>query len=121
MLKMSYLSKHYPSTPELAPLLEQDTDGDGKTGQEELNAGTSPTDNSSVFRMLQPVENGGDLTLSWSSVPGKFYTVYSRADLSTGEWTPMQPQQIPADASGTTTFAVTKGSGKAFYRVETTP
>ncbi|MGB0272053.1 MAG: Ig-like domain-containing protein [Opitutales bacterium] len=119
MLKMSYLSKYYPSTPELAPLLEQDSDGDGRTGQQELNAGTSPTDASSVFKALPPSSDGSSRTLSWSSAPGQHYTVYRTTDLSANNWQVLQPANIPADPSQLNSIVDTSGDSAAFYRIET--
>jgi predicted esterase len=120
MLEMSYLSKYYPSTPELAPLLAEDSDGDGKTAQEEHDAGTSPIDATSVFKAMPPVQSGNDKTITWSSAPGQFYTVYTTNNLSAENWQALQPENIPADPSQTNSIVHTTSETTAFYRVETT-
>jgi predicted esterase len=119
MLEMSWLSKHYPSTGALKPLLEQDSDGDGMTGQQEFEAGTSPTDATSAFKAMPPNINGSHITLSWNSAPGQFYTVYTSTDLSADDWQPLQPENIPADASQTNSLVHTTEESTVFYRIET--
>ena len=120
MLEMSWLSKHYPSTNALKPLLEQDSDGDGNTGQEEFEAGTSPTDPASVFKTMPPSVNGNNITITWNSALGQLYTVYATTDLNTDDWQPIQPENIPANASLTNSIIHSSQEPATFYRVETT-
>jgi predicted esterase len=117
MLMMSWLPQYYPGAGALEPLFTQDTDGDGMTAEEEYNAGTKPTDAASVFRCFPLERNGDEWALRWSSVPGKTYTVYSSTNLN-GGWSPLQPEDIPADPSGTNIWMDSANHPAAFYRIE---
>ena len=119
MLQMSFLSKHYPSTRDLSEMLERDSDGDGKSGQDEFLHGTSPIDSRSVFRYLPLRVKNGQITISWQSSLGQKYTVYRCSDLSIGDWQPIQPYEIPAHTSGINTIVDTISTQSSFYRIET--
>ena len=85
----------------------------------EFEAGTSPTDATSAFKAMPPNINGSHITLSWNSAPGQFYTVYTSTDLSADDWQPLQPENIPADASQTNSLVHTTEESTVFYRIET--
>ncbi len=62
-----------------------DEDGDGTTNQDEEAAGTNPLDASSQF-VIETVERSGrGVVVSFSTVPGRYYHVYSSTDLQS--WT----------------------------------
>lgn len=98
-----------------------DTDGDGASAREEYEAGTSATDSQSVFRILTADKTENGFGLSWSSVPGRTYTIYQSESLS-GGWQEMPGQiDIAADPSMTNTILLPNETpDKMFYRVETT-
>jgi hypothetical protein len=62
-----------------------DLDGDGASNYSEYLAGTSPIDASSRFAVFVPeAPGGGPATITWTTVPGKIYTVHRSSDLSAG-------------------------------------
>jgi predicted esterase len=117
MLLMSWMPQFYPGGGALKPLLDQDTDGDGMTAEEEFNAGTLPTSAASVFKCLPLQQSGKDWKLRWMSISGKQYTVYGSTNLLSG-WAEVQTG-IPADPSGMNMFIRSDMSPAAFYCVET--
>ena len=58
-----------------------DTDGDGASNANEFLAGTKPNDPASLFRLLAPQREGGDLRLIWTTVGGKSYRVQTNGSL----------------------------------------
>ncbi len=94
-----------------------DSDGDGMSNGAEHVAGTNPLDAGSIFKItsIAPAVGGG-ITITWDAVPGKSYTVESKASLNAATWTTM--------VSGLTTGSYTDtnpGSANKFYRVKTGP
>ena len=73
-----------------------DADGDGQTNLDEYRAGTHPRDPNSVFRILSidVAPDRSRLDFTWSSVPGRTYTVWHSTNLSV--WT-----QIDSGTAGT--------------------
>ena len=64
-----------------------DFDSDGQTDRQELLAGTDPTDNDSVLRVLTITPlNGGNVTLLWSAAPGRTYTVQFKSAVDDQAW-----------------------------------
>jgi predicted esterase len=117
MLLMSWLPRFYPDAPAWEPLIEQDSDGDGRSALEEHDSGTSPIDPNSVFKLLPTTIDADGLELQWTSVPGKSYTVYSSSSLN-NDWQPLQADPIPADPSAVTRYRYTGGTS-GFFRVVT--
>ncbi|QJE97426.1 hypothetical protein [Luteolibacter luteus] len=91
----------------------QDRDGDGFSNRDEYLAGTNPSSGTSFFRAVVngPGTSGGsDITLSWSSVAGKTYTILATQDLAQ----PFLPIGS-VTASGTqSTFPTSLAAGRFF-------
>ncbi len=95
-----------------------DTDGDGQTDADEALAGTSPTNSADYLRIMELAFTAGNqITLTWTSVVGKFYDVQSSPDLVV--WTTVE-SAVPG-AAGTTQATVamppSPPATKWFYRI----
>src|SRR5207244_9334622 len=65
-----------------------DFDRDGQTDREEFLAGTNPTNDASLLRVLTLMGlNGGSARLLWSAVPGRTYRVQFKDSVSDPQWT----------------------------------
>lgn len=111
------------SLPEAQP--GADPDGDGATNQEEYDAGTLPTDASSLFALHAAARNpDGSFTIAWAAVPGKTYQV-QHSDTLFGSWHEDLPNsQITAGVAQTSlsfTDAVASAQSKRFYRIRVVP
>lgn len=96
-----------------------DFDGDGFIDYNEFMAGTSPTDSSSLLRVLFPQIAGNSTTVQWSAVPGKTYRVQFKTDLNAAGWS-----DLPGDvtAAGSTASKVDNTSQiRKYYRVVLIP
>ena len=67
--------------------LNPDTDSDGALDGSEVAAGTDPLDAASKFQLLELTRENGTVIATWSTVPGKHYTLQASPDLSDGNWT----------------------------------
>lgn len=94
-----------------------DDDGDGQIDRQEYLAGTDPTNQGSVFRVLTlTAVNAGPAILLWSAVPGKTYQVQYKNRVEE-PWATLPGIII---AAGSTASALDTLSGAAtgrFYRV----
>lgn len=97
-----------------------DSDGDGQNNAAEAIAGTDPNDATSYLRLLSVSPSGVEVTLTWSSVPGKNYRIESSNTL-TG-WSSAGRPVVPAAASPATTTSATlpAAAGPQFYRIAVT-
>ena len=95
-----------------------DYDSDGQTDRHEFLAGTDPTNNGSVLRVITIARaSGGPVTLLWSAVPGKLYSVQFKDDVTSSNWTTLA-QNIRASSNAASTLdSTTSGIGNRFYRV----
>jgi hypothetical protein len=95
-----------------------DTDHDGQSDGQEVTAGTSPTDANSCFAIKSAVlAPGGQLQLTWTSVPGRIYQLQSTADLQHPAWVDEQPP-ITANESITSKIVTRPPAARQqFYRV----
>ena len=91
-----------------------DTDGDGYTDFQEYVAATDPGDANSNLSITESSLLNDKLVVTWTSVPGKYYTLYTRSDTIEGEW--VEVSRIQA-TSKTTTHAVSLSVPIAFFRV----
>jgi hypothetical protein len=106
------------TSPQAAPLA--DPDGDQLTNQQEYIAGTDPTSAASVLKVISTVQNGSGATVTWQSVAGKYYQVYSRADFSGSQWGAIGS---PVLANGSTAQFTDSSatSGMKYYKVLVLP
>jgi hypothetical protein len=99
-----------------------DPDADGQDNLAEHLAGTDPNSSTSVFAVLTPTLNNGEISLTWSSTPGRRYHIAHSTDLT--NWQPVLsspgvPQVIHASPGTTTTATLTTPDSTAgFFRVE---
>ncbi len=96
-----------------------DNDGDGHTALQEYLAGTNPNSRSSRFRMRGCRKNGNQVSLDWSSVSGKSYTILHSPDMTSGSWTVVQ-SGITGESDATSFIINAQNSGqfRGFYRIE---
>ena len=95
--------------------LNPDSDGDGTLDGAEVAAGTDPLDRASAFRLVELLRSGDTTRATWSSVPGRRYTLQVSEDLAPGSWTDV----ATVDATGATTTVPhdVAGAGALYYRV----
>jgi hypothetical protein len=82
-------------------VFDQDTDGDGQSDWDEIQAGTDPTDRSSAFAIKEATRAAdGSVTVSWSAVPGRVYRLQANAEPGAGDgaWLDVSPD-MPASAA----------------------
>jgi hypothetical protein len=103
----------YHSNPAVA-----DSDGDGRNDGQEVIAGTSPIDATSVFAVKSVEDQAGDgVKLSWSSVPGRIYRVEVSETMANSQWVVTGPAITAVAELTSTTVAKPPSSQRAFYRV----
>ena len=87
-----------------------DPDGDGNSNYTEFVAGLNPTDPTENIRITNLAKAGANLTVTWSSIPGKSYQLRYSANLQ-GPWTTMvtSPTVITGDPGTTTATAPIPG------------
>ena len=105
------------TAPEAGPGV--DADGDSFNNQAEAIAGTDPTDGQSLLRIDSVVLTANGSTLTWQSVAGKRYQVFSRLNLDN----PPQAVGSPVRADGPSTSFRDESATNAFrfYRVQVLP
>jgi len=94
-----------------------DFDGDGMTTADEEIAGTSATDPSDRFAVGQTTVCTNALSIVWSSVTGRRYTVETTPTLQTPDWEPLPGY---ADIPGTgslISIILPTGSASRFFRL----
>jgi hypothetical protein len=97
-----------------------DLDHDGMSNRAEFEAGTAAEDPASNLRLAKLLGNPLELTIVWSSVPGKVYAVEGSPDLSAGSWRVLPgAESISASTGPTTKFEDTSSAelGQRFFRV----
>lgn len=68
------------------PDADADPDGDGLTNLQEFRAGTDPNDSASNLRLAVEYVNG-EVTLVFTSLPGRSYSILYSTNLGNSEWT----------------------------------
>ena len=92
----------------------EDPDRDGESNLDEYGAGTHPLDADSVLE----ISSFDSANLTWSSVPGKFYSVETSEDLE--DWFPLETEPTRAESSETSIDLPT-GPDRQFLRVRALP
>ncbi len=95
---------------------DDDTDGDGWTNAAESAAGTSPLDPASRPRLQIAPAVPGSLVVSWLGLPGKKYSLLTRADLSLGVWEPATAEVIGTGAAVERGFSL-NGATRGFFQL----
>lgn len=91
-----------------------DPDHDGLSNYQEYLAGTNPNDANSVLRVTDIGAGSGQVHLTWNSVAGKTYTIYSSSQLD-GPYAPVLT--MPSAGDGQTSTNLTGSASAQFYRV----
>lgn len=95
-----------------------DPDGDGMTNLEEQKAGTDPNDFASQFAFIHiTTAPAGGLTIEWSSVADRVYTVL-RSTTVLGGYAPIVSGVAATPPSNTYTDESASESGPYFYRLQ---
>jgi len=114
----SFEREHYDPDDLTATDGSGDLDRDGQSDAAEFAAGTDANDSSSTFRFapngIEPA-TGQEISLTWYSVPGKVYRVWTSTTLN-GDWVPLG-ENISASAGETTSVDVTENGNVRFYHV----
>lgn len=92
----------------------EDPDRDGAPNLDEYDAGTHPFDADSVLA----IASFDSANLTWSSVPGKFYSVETSNNLE--DWFPLETEPTRAESSETS-IALPTALDRQFIRVRALP
>ncbi|HTI98440.1 MAG TPA: type VI secretion system tube protein TssD [Dongiaceae bacterium] len=95
-------------------MANQDADHDGLSNAQEYIAGTDPTNPDSVLKVTKINAGNGLVNLTWSSVAGKTYTIYSASQVD-GPYSPMLA--VPSAGDGVTSTNLAGSPYNQFYRV----
>ena len=96
--------------------LQDDPDGDGQDNEGEFSAGTIPVNSASVFRIRRINPAGNDYQITFSAVPGKFYQIERRAELTAGPWILVADNLSTAGDEIQVTVPAVAGGDRGFYR-----
>lgn len=103
-----------------------DLDGDGQSNYLEYVAGTGANNAGSALKILDGTLNPatGDLSLTWTSVPGKRYRAQYSTTADLTSWTNLGNVVVTAGAGSTTTANIPgtgPAAGRAFIRIQVVP
>ena len=93
-----------------------DPDHDGMNNMQEYLDGTDPTNPNSVFKIINVSAGSTGVSIQWSSVQGKFYTVQRASDLSSG-FTDLQQHIVATAPTNSFQDSTQAGSGSFYYRI----
>jgi hypothetical protein len=100
------------------PGCADDDDGDGQTNAQEQIAGTDPQDAESLFRIVGISLANGVATVTWTSVAGKTYDVWTTAEI-TEPFIKVNDEPIPAAAGTLTTYDHPTGAAtNLFFQIQ---
>jgi len=94
-----------------------DSDGDGLSNEDEEEAGTNPNLGSSVFRTELAGPLSGSFSFQYPSVSGKYYRVFYRTSLVSGDWQVL-PGHENVTGTGSEIQVEDTPPGPRFYKVE---
>lgn len=101
-----------------------DSDGDGSSDLEEYGAGSDPEDSDSLFRIVSHSfsAGGANVSLSFTTFPGRLYRLEHDADLS-GPWTDSALGTFSPDAGDLTErqFAIPGGPARFLRAIAVKP
>jgi len=98
--------------------LDQDEDGDGQTNGKESLAGTDPRDSRSALVISETVASEGNVTVKWTSQPGKAYRVLSTTDLVLADWAPVSALRTASESTMEEILVgLAPANGSRFFRV----
>jgi Tol biopolymer transport system component len=91
-----------------------DFDGDGQTDRQEFLAGTDPTNNGSILRVITlGLAGGGGIRVIWTATPGKSYQVQFKENVEDPLWNSLPGKVV---ANGTTASEMDDSTGPASHR-----
>jgi len=109
------------TTPVMLLSATGDQDHDGTNNQDEDTAGTNPLDRGSRFAISDVTRSGNQVSVSFPTVVGRYYHIYSSTDLA--DWQPEDEanarNQLAASSSMTFTD-LNAGGGRKFYQAQVT-
>jgi len=95
-----------------------DLDGDGSSNWDEFVAGTAANDLNSFFKVVAiQVDESRNVQLSWSSVPGRFYTVHHATEPQ-GVYQPIAEAIETMGSITTTVIPMGALSAAGFFYIE---
>lgn len=95
-----------------------DLDGDGTSDLEEFKAGTSPTNNASIFKTFVLRSIGGQPpTILWNAVVGKTYVVQYKDDLTQANWSSIDGVISAKSTTASAMDTTSPARSERFYRV----
>lgn len=97
----------------------EDTDGDGLSNRSEYVSGHSPGDGNDHFVQQIATQENGNLSLTWSSIPGRSYVIERSGDLIIWSSPPSEPAAA-APATSTTVDLGPPETGTAYFRIRLT-
>ena len=98
-----------------------DFDGDGFSDRSELAAGTDPTNQGSVLRILTATLQGGSTMLSWSAVPGRRYQIQFKDGVGVPHWSNLGAAVTATTASARAADTTAGAPAQRYYRVVLAP
>ena len=96
-----------------------DADGDGMSDREEYLAGTDPTDPHSMLKFTAAASpDDGGVKLTWTSAPGKTYTLLGCESLETGNWLTLDRDLFATPPTNTYIDYSTGNHPSRYYRIQ---
>jgi len=108
---------HITGQPGDLSLPQDDPNGTGMTTLQDYIAGTNPTDPTSVFQVLvaPPASSGGNVTLVWTAMAGRSYSVQYKDSLDDPIWHDLPG--TPTISGNQGKFAVPTDQASRYYRI----